>query len=318
MNRPVLHIGFPKTGTTTLQRHLFARHPEIAYLGKHVPGYGFANDSIGPALESLARSSLTGWRGGDELRDSVRALSETAQGRTVVLSSETLLHVTVTDPAIVCRRLYETFGPCRIVVTIREQLAAISSFFGMHGRFGQYLMLETSEWEHVRFPLTMDMWLELSRRSLDHSYLGLIRYHQTLKPFLDTFGEDAVLVLLFEDLVEDRQGFLDRLCRFMDVDSGLAGSLLDGAHETQNLSRRELAMYRISGLLPGAHIDTLARREQRGLLSTWLKGGAPAATGIPAKHRPFLTEIYRHENSKLGKLLDLDLAARGYAVAEEA
>ena len=33
MNR-CLHIGFPKTGTTTLQKHLFTEHSQIVYLGK--------------------------------------------------------------------------------------------------------------------------------------------------------------------------------------------------------------------------------------------------------------------------------------------
>ena len=29
-----LHIGYPRTGTTTLQRHLYCKHPQINYLGK--------------------------------------------------------------------------------------------------------------------------------------------------------------------------------------------------------------------------------------------------------------------------------------------
>lgn len=35
--RLLLHVGLSKTGTTTLQRALFANHPEISYLGKYVP-----------------------------------------------------------------------------------------------------------------------------------------------------------------------------------------------------------------------------------------------------------------------------------------
>ena len=31
---PVLHVGFHKCGSTTLQGALFARHPGIAYLGE--------------------------------------------------------------------------------------------------------------------------------------------------------------------------------------------------------------------------------------------------------------------------------------------
>jgi len=31
-----LHIGYPKTGTTTLQRHLYCKHPQINFLGKNL------------------------------------------------------------------------------------------------------------------------------------------------------------------------------------------------------------------------------------------------------------------------------------------
>ena len=40
MSRTFIHIGPSKTGTTTLQREIFAKHSQIAYLGKpfHLPG----------------------------------------------------------------------------------------------------------------------------------------------------------------------------------------------------------------------------------------------------------------------------------------
>jgi len=32
----LLHIGLPKTGTTTLQHSLFTSHPEICFFGKYL------------------------------------------------------------------------------------------------------------------------------------------------------------------------------------------------------------------------------------------------------------------------------------------
>ena len=32
----ILHVGLPKTGTTTIQKALFACHPQVHYLGKIV------------------------------------------------------------------------------------------------------------------------------------------------------------------------------------------------------------------------------------------------------------------------------------------
>jgi len=33
---PCIHIGLPKTATTTLQQYLFPRHPGLSYLGKYL------------------------------------------------------------------------------------------------------------------------------------------------------------------------------------------------------------------------------------------------------------------------------------------
>ena len=42
-----LHIGYPRTGTTTLQKHLFCKHPQINYFGKNlIRGYNEENLNI--------------------------------------------------------------------------------------------------------------------------------------------------------------------------------------------------------------------------------------------------------------------------------
>ena len=50
MSGVVLHIGLPKTGTTTLQKSVFPALPGVAYAGKRIPGYGFATRALGEAI----------------------------------------------------------------------------------------------------------------------------------------------------------------------------------------------------------------------------------------------------------------------------
>jgi hypothetical protein len=56
MSLPVaVHIGFPKTGTTTHQKHLFAKHAQVSYLGKP-----YESDILkGEVLRLVMEESLT-------------------------------------------------------------------------------------------------------------------------------------------------------------------------------------------------------------------------------------------------------------------
>ena len=58
MSGVVLHIGLPKTGTTTLQKAVFPHLPGVAYAGKRIPGYGFATQSLGEAVAATISAAV--------------------------------------------------------------------------------------------------------------------------------------------------------------------------------------------------------------------------------------------------------------------
>jgi len=131
--RMVLHVGVPKTGTTTLQLRLFAEHPEITYLGKPYDRPG-VDEATNTAISQLVDAVWT--RTSFEYDpDAARSLlARGMQGRVddhasgpVVLSEEALTQASGADRLLKAKRLRRLFGHCRVLITIREQLAALRS-----------------------------------------------------------------------------------------------------------------------------------------------------------------------------------------------
>ena len=54
-----LHIGLPKTATTTLQHLLFSKHPQIEYLGKTYNNRHFKNHAIKKMIAPLTKKRLS-------------------------------------------------------------------------------------------------------------------------------------------------------------------------------------------------------------------------------------------------------------------
>ena len=55
----------------------------------------------------------------------------------------------------------------------------------------------------------------------DHRYVDYSRYAWQLAPWVEAFGEDALLRLSFEDYVRDRHGTAQRVCAFLGLDPAL-------------------------------------------------------------------------------------------------
>lgn len=65
--------------------------------------------------------------------------------------------------------------------------------------------------------------LEMENRPLnqavleDEQYVAYSRYSWQLQPWVETFGDDRVMVVRFEDYLADRSAELERICRFLGI-----------------------------------------------------------------------------------------------------
>ncbi len=109
--------------------------------------------------------------------------------------------------------------------------------------------------------------LELEQRPLneavleDESYVAYSRYEWQLAPWRETFGDENVLVVKFEDFLADRPAEFARICRFLGVEAAVQPS---GTHRNASegalvavegtllgrISTSHFYLYRIKPLLP--------------------------------------------------------------------
>ncbi len=116
----LIHIGCPKTGTTSLQQHLFRKLPQTHYLGHY--------SKLDPRLHQIikgrrpAEKLLPGW--------SHMVAMAPADTRLLLYSHEKFSYFPVTEAPDVARKLYEMTGPADILITIRRQQdICVSTYF---------------------------------------------------------------------------------------------------------------------------------------------------------------------------------------------
>ena len=219
MNRIFLHIGVAKAATTTLQHEVFAKHSQIAYLGKPFRRSDdtaasedgrLRADVIRPVWtrDSLEYDAAVVKRRFDEAFD-----PSACDGRVALLSEEALSGGSVVDRRLVAERLRELFGPCNILITIRSQATCVPSLYSHYLRKG--LVRDTP----------FETWLEnvLNPTNFDHVLQGWMlrrfRYFELYRLYREVFSDGAVKVLLYEQLAEEPAAFSRELQAFCGIDA---------------------------------------------------------------------------------------------------
>ena len=204
--RPTLvHVGMPRTATTSLQFNLLSRHSGACYIGKpHTKTrdavarftrgltYDVALDP-GPALEDFARDSLA-----PLLRE---------HGGPVVISEEEFATSTPTSrvgPQQIAERLHALLPDASILVTIRRQDHALPSLFGHMQRMGFF---GPEDWGLFLHALEAT---PLLAAAVDHA--AVVRRYEKL------FGADRVHVIAYEQLLEDPGAYAERVCELASLD----------------------------------------------------------------------------------------------------
>lgn len=301
MRRVLLHVGYPKTATTWLQKVVLPRHDQLALLRHRSSGC----DWIQRVLADHALD-FDPERYRAAIEESLRA----AAGRVAFISHEAYLG----DPFLgapngeaSARRLHTLFPDARVLIVIREQGAMIDSLYRQYVQEGgtaspQQLFADPSALR-VRFAR------------------GYLAYDGAVDRFAAHFGRERVRVMLFEDLRASPQRFVDELCEM----AGVAPLSLGGADsEARNvgLSPPSLRLLRVANRLlessfqPRALLPIRSRSLRRFLQRRVdpLLASRRDRPVVPESLRESLRESYRPNNRRLRDELGLAVDAAGYAV----
>lgn len=197
--RPLLHIGYHKTGTTWLQRFLFSsqRSGVSSVASHHLVERAFV--AVNPFCFHPAEA-----RAGFEpaLRNAA------ALGLVPVLSHERLSgnpHSGGYDSRAIADRLAQTFPEARVLLVIREQRSMLVSVYKQYVKQGGAASFR----DYVR-PVRGALRVPLFR-------FDYLEYHRLIGYYESLFGSENLLVLPYEQFRAEPEEFLGRLARFVCV-----------------------------------------------------------------------------------------------------
>lgn len=254
-----IHIGLPKTATTTLQKEVFPAlaNKSLCYIGVVQPREGSPQEH----LYSNVYEAVTSGNGLQETRNAL--IGKANSGMSVVLSEEMF---TVSSGGTPWREKLKNLATLLhgldyvVIVTVREPAAALFSYYvELHEKFG-----------HSR-----KTFLELAKT--DES-LEIFHYGKLSDALLQHFGRDRIFIQTFEDIVNGRLEALSRL-----ISDGKQGWRASDLKKHNNKRQTNELVYAGSKF-------TLADIPRRLVRATGV-GDSPLATQLKRRLRPVMRAI---------------------------
>lgn len=315
----VLHVGLPKTATTTIQRALFACHPDVYYLGKIVDN---RNDPGKRCLDSVTFKILNRllWKLERPLNvEKTRKVLEeellpsVPAGRTLVASWEELGHRTTPRFAEMIKRVKSVFGGCRVIYTLRNPLEQLPSEYLQNLR-GHFVKRE-KVWMGLSSYMDIESWYR--RRELTKArFAPLHNYPDCIRVARELLGEENVGVFLFEDLKRNPEGYYRAVCSFAGIDPEIGVSLTEKKHLHARLSMAQVRLMQEidDSWLRRSHVLFMSEKKRRRLLMTEA-GGPPAKAELTESLAAKIIEASGEGHRWLSETLGLPLEEYGYPMS---
>jgi len=297
MSRVVLHIGANKTGSTTLQRRLFATHDRLCYRGEDGPGFAGHR----PLLEALVDEDdlYVPMADLDAVFSEMRA---DAAGRTCVYSNEDIARSPV--PTACADRLARLLPEAMVVLVVRDQRTAIPSWYVNHGAY-----LKNVPRRYWRRFVGFDEWMEHCIAFPRLSPLRGFDYAALAELYAARF--ERVEVLLYEELARSPEAYAARWGDILGLPTEDVRAALDGPRERTRHTRRAFRWHRLSDGMPRVG------RLPAGVVDRWddfLAGGRPMRDWMSPEWTDRIASMYADSNTRLATRFDVPLAAHGYAL----
>lgn len=195
MKKIICHIGFPKTGTTFLQKNIFTKIDRITYKDdRQINRIFYDVIEKDETIYDLLSLKI-------ELR-----IIQKESPQNMLLSYEPLTghHYKTSFPnrTQIARRLKE-IGISKIIITIRNQVDVLESTYKQYVKSGGVLKFS----EYFDFTLAENKYFNIEY----FNYFNIIQLYSSI------FGRENVLVLQHENLTYENQLFFNNLFDFLET-----------------------------------------------------------------------------------------------------
>ena len=243
MSNYVIHIGFPKNMSTSLQRNFFSKHDELFHLGVGVNDYnlGYVDSNISSLTEVFLKysNSFHFEKHKIKLKEHLQKIynREKNNYKYLSLSSEHLSFKFSNDVIDFCEKIkrirYIFEDDVKFIIIIRNQNDLIKSLFGEMIRVGSFLNFDD---------YTRDLYLYRYKNFIyefhyDKIYESLIKYFKKQNIFWIIYEDYFDKNLQLKICENQRPKIYKDICKFLNINFPLNSI---NRHHNKSLSKIEL------------------------------------------------------------------------------
>lgn len=246
MNKNIfVHVGYPKSASTTLQKTLFSKHSDILNLGL------YPTNNIGVDTKETSEDSI--YLNDGYLKifyDNMTKLNEKeyaksnneflfnekikkyilATDKKVIFSHErfTSVFFAYKDYQVKAKRLYNFFPNAKILFIIRNQYNWLMSQYRDHPFDPRNLSSGKAT--------TFDEWFEIASTDKSIKLMDNLDYYNVIQYYEDLYGRQNIGVFQFEELITDLESFSQKISDFLEINKDKTQEILSGQHENKGVS----------------------------------------------------------------------------------
>ncbi|MGV2831690.1 sulfotransferase [Myxosarcina sp. GI1(2024)] len=322
-----IHIGYAKAASTTLQKHLFDKHPEINNLGiyptnnlgkdsseiNYKCAY-FENESLRKFYHNLVMTDGIEYRRSNNIQLYKESIKPLFKLETINLfSNERFTSVAFSHSDIKNKadRLKEIFPDAKIIIILRNQSNIIISKYREWPFDPRCVMIGK--------PVSLDNWIKIALEDNHTKYLSNLKYYEIVELYSEMFGKSNVGLFLFEDLVYKPEYFAHKFSQFLGIELKYTQLAFRNKHENSSLSYR-YNIYRMlcrKKLLPNLNsnkLDKIMPDYFKQIILDFLRSGKRKEYKISPFMQIKINNYFGKSNSKLQDKYKLNLSDYNYPV----
>ncbi|MGA8262217.1 MAG: hypothetical protein WB783_18585 [Arenicellales bacterium] len=284
-----VHVGLMKTGSTTLQEHVFTGLPGVEFLnGKD------GDKNVKRAIAAIVKEDQFRFSTGrHEAATRAVAARTGREGKRIPLISSEALTIPVVDRTLKAERLKQVFGPARVLIVLRHPVTMLCSLYAEEAKNRGYRLRaigDVNDWLDEK-------WSPVRATSVARN----LEFTRLIGMYEDLFGKLNVTVLFFEDLSGDVRRFAQGLAEWLGVESVGEIERRLAAKANPRMGRKQLYAARLSRWQPALSAVRWVRgmlpRGLTGSLESWLS--RPVSIRMSSDWTGRIVQFFERENRSI-------------------